>query len=174
MMTPIIKLATLLLLAVLITSSFADKQFITTTCQRTPNFKVCVSAALSNPGGLKASNDKELALVLIDVVQAKATVAYNEITKLLASKPDLKEPLNKCSGDYLFVIHDDHDDAVKAVNDGNPKFGEDAIADAAIMPTNCKDAFKKYKKAFPGELTQPGNDVEETANVARALIRMLE
>ncbi|CAN1344740.1 Cell wall / vacuolar inhibitor of fructosidase 1 [Linum perenne] len=173
-MTPTIKLATLLLLAVLITPSFADKQFITTTCQRTPNFKVCVSAALSNPGGLKASNDKELALVLIDVVQAKATVAYNEITKLLASKPDLKEPLTECAKHYNFAIHDDHDDAVKAIIDGNPKFGEDSIADAALKPQNCVDAFTQYKKAFPGELTQPGKDVEDTANVARALIRMLE
>ncbi|CAN1344708.1 hypothetical protein LINPERPRIM_LOCUS40149 [Linum perenne] len=56
---------------------------------------------------------------------------------------------------------------------GDPKFGEDAMADSALTPESCKDTFEQYKKAFPAELTQPGDDVQEIANVARALIRML-
>ncbi|CAN1813639.1 Cell wall / vacuolar inhibitor of fructosidase 1 [Linum perenne] len=177
MPTPTTKLATLtfafLLLAVLITSSAADKQFITDTCKKTPNFKVCVSAALSNPRGLKAGNVEELALVIIDVVQAKATVAYNQIKKLLATKPDLKKPLSECAQEYHVVIHEDHDEAVEAVTKGDPKFGEDAMADSALTPDSCKDTFEQYKKAFLAKLTQPSNVVQETANVARALIRML-
>ncbi|CAN1190390.1 Cell wall / vacuolar inhibitor of fructosidase 1 [Linum perenne] len=177
MTTPTPKLATItsafLLLAVLITSSAADKQFITDTCKQTPNFKVCVSAALSNPRGLKAGNVQELALVLIDVVQGKATVAYNQIKKLLATKPDLKKPLSECAQEYHVVIHEDHDEAVEAMTKGDPKFGEDAMADSALTPESCKDTFEQYKKAFPAELTQPGDDVQEIANVARALIRML-
>ncbi|CAN1339771.1 Cell wall / vacuolar inhibitor of fructosidase 1 [Linum perenne] len=177
MTTPTKQLATLafaFLVVVLITPSVADKDFITNICKQTPNFKVCVSVALSNPRGLKADNVKELALVLVDIVQAKSTVVYNEIKNFLASKPDLKKPLLKCAYYYHVVIHELHDEAVEAVSKGDPKFGEEAMASSARVLGLCEDNFKQYKKEFPQVLNQPGYVAQEIADVTRALIKMLE
>ncbi|CAN0860672.1 Cell wall / vacuolar inhibitor of fructosidase 1 [Linum grandiflorum] len=150
----------------------ADKDFIVGTCKNTPFFKVCVSALLADPRGLKANDVTSLALVLIDSVQAKGLVIYNEIKKLQATNPELKKLLKQCADDYDVVVHEDHDEAVEAVSDGDPKFGEDAISNVQGHSETCEDSLKNYSKKSP--LIQLNSAVYEIAGVTRAVIRMLE
>ncbi|CAN0863238.1 Cell wall / vacuolar inhibitor of fructosidase 1 [Linum grandiflorum] len=99
-------------------------------------------------------------------------VVYKMVKKLLATKPELKKPLKECEQDYDYLVHDAHDEAVEAVSEGAPKFGEDAMSGSQTVPQSCEYWFKEYGKKSP--LTRVNSAVYEIASVARAVIRLLE
>ncbi|KAG6667948.1 hypothetical protein CIPAW_01G135800 [Carya illinoinensis] len=94
-----------------------DVRLIEQTCKQTPLYDVCVSILKSDSRSSKA-DVTGLALIMVDVLKAKATGTTNYIKTLL--RGNLK-------GDK-----------------GDPKFAEQAANDAGIEARSCESSFSGH------------------------------
>ncbi|CAN1195120.1 Cell wall / vacuolar inhibitor of fructosidase 1 [Linum perenne] len=150
-------------------SSGEASDLIRQTCKKTPDYMLCVISLITDLRGRKAEDVRTLALVMINVVNGKATAASNEIKRLLIkSEPELKEPLMNCEEAYRVIIEDDVSVAIEAVNLLDPKFGEEAMNDAADESDACERGFDGGKRS---PLYGVNKSVRNVADVASAIIR---
>lgn len=147
--------------------SKADKTLIETTCKATPSYNLCMSTLLSNPKS-SSGDISDLGLIMVGATKAKATRAMQHIKAIYRSRPELKRALNECAKMYMAVVRADVPSAVQALDGGQPKFAEDGMADAAVEAQSCERSFGQKSP-----LTDFNKDIENVANVARAIIRML-
>ncbi|XP_076899379.1 cell wall / vacuolar inhibitor of fructosidase 1-like [Bidens hawaiensis] len=168
------KLHLLTFLSILLLQSpliaLGDKRLIETTCKATPSYNLCMSTLLTNP---KSSNGdiSDLGLIMVGATKAKATRAIQQIKSIYKSHPELRRSLNECTRRYMAVVQADVPSAVQALDGGQPKFAEDGMADTAVEAQACERSFSDRGQKSP--LTQMNKDIENVANVARAIIRML-
>ena len=71
----------------------------------------------------------------------------------------------------MAVVKADVPSAIQALDGGQPKFAEDGMADTVVEAEACERSFSGRGQKSP--LTQMNKDIENVANVARAIIRML-
>nr|KAJ0197672.1 hypothetical protein LSAT_V11C700365600 [Lactuca sativa] len=146
---------TILFLAILFQETLflamGDRQFIENICKGTPSYNLCLSILLANPKSQDA-NLTGLALIVVDAVKNEGT-------------------LMQCGDVYNTIMNVNVPLTINALNLGNPKFGEDGMADTTIESQTCERSFKEHGQTSP--LTNMNKDMEDVANVARATIRML-
>ncbi|KAL2325322.1 hypothetical protein Fmac_024380 [Flemingia macrophylla] len=140
--------------------------FIKQTCQKTPNPNLCIQLIEANPRGHTA-DVLGLALILVDVIKARANEVSNIINKLIKEGGN-KEALSSCANKYKAILVADVSQATQALQFGNPKFGEDATSDSAVEVTSCEEGFGEKSP-----LTLENNSMRDVANVTRAIIRLL-
>ncbi|XP_052620057.1 cell wall / vacuolar inhibitor of fructosidase 1 [Lactuca sativa] len=151
-------------------SAMADRQFIENTCKSTPSYNLCLSILLANPKSQNADLTG-LALFVVDAVKNKGVKTLQQIDSLKKSMPELTPTLMQCGDVYKIVVGVDVPLTINALNLGNPKFGEDGMADTTIESQACERSFQEHGQTSP--LTNMNKDMEDVANVARAIIRML-
>ncbi|CAH1429095.1 unnamed protein product [Lactuca virosa] len=165
---------TILFLAILFQETLflamGDRQFIENTCKSTPSYNLCLSILLANPKSQNA-NLTGLALIVVDAVKNEGVKTLQQIDALKKSLPELTAALTQCGDVYNTIMHVDVPLTINALNLGNPKFGEDGMADTIIESQTCERSFKEHGQTSP--LTNMNKDMEDVANVARAIIRIL-
>jgi len=142
-----------------------DLKLIEETCKRTPNPNLCLQLLKADPRAPSA-DIAGLALILVDVIKAKATEAEKTIKQLLKQGGN-KKALSECADDYDGILKLDVPTATRAVR-GNPKFAENAVSDCAVEADSCENGFHGKSP-----LTHVNNGMHDVANVARAIIRNL-
>ncbi|KAI3735163.1 hypothetical protein L6452_14652 [Arctium lappa] len=138
--------------------------------QVTPSYDLCLKTVLADPKS-KDADLTGLALIVVDAVKVKGINTINYIKGLENSRPDLKTVLDYCADVYNTSVTVDVPLAVTALSEGNPKFGEDGIVDVTVESQACESTFGQYGQRSP--MTSVNQDMEDLANVARAMIRML-
>ncbi|KAL7594298.1 hypothetical protein Lser_V15G27499 [Lactuca serriola] len=151
----------------------ADRKLIESTCKATPSYNLCLTTLLSNPKS-SSGDVSDLGLIMVGATRVKATQAIQHIKSLYGSHPELRRSLSECAQMYIAVVKADVPSAIQALDGGQPKFAEDGMADTAVEAQACERSFSgggAHKS--PVTLTEMNKGVENTANVARAIIRML-
>ncbi|RZB42188.1 Cell wall / vacuolar inhibitor of fructosidase 1 [Glycine soja] len=115
-----------------------DLKLIEETCKRTPNPNLCLQLLKADPRAPSA-DIAGLALILVDVIKAKATEAEKTIKQLLKQGGN-KKALSECADDYDGILKLDVPTATRAVR-GNPKFAENAVSDCAVEADSCENGF---------------------------------
>ena len=142
-----------------------DLKLIEETCKRTPKPNLCLQLLKGDPRAPSA-DIAGLALILVDVIQAKANEAEKTIKQLLKQGGN-KKALSECAVDYKGILILDIPQATRAVR-GDPKFADDAVSDCAVEADICENRFNGKSP-----LTHVNNGMRDVANVARAIIRIL-
>ncbi|XP_071708507.1 cell wall / vacuolar inhibitor of fructosidase 1-like [Rutidosis leptorrhynchoides] len=147
-----------------------DRKLIESTCKSTPSYNLCMSTLLSNP---KSTNGdiSDLGLIMVGTTNNKVNKAIQHIKFLYTAHPELRHSLNECAQIYVAVVKGVVPSAVQALDGGQPKFAEDGMADTAVETQACERCFSG--RGLKSPLTQMNKDIENVANVARAIIRML-
>ena len=142
-----------------------DLKLIEETCKRTPKPNLCLQLLKGDPRAPSA-DIAGLALILVDVIKAKANEAEKTIKQLLKQGGN-KKALSECADDYKGILKLDIPQATRAVR-GDPKFADDAVSDCAVEADICENRFNGKSP-----LTHVNNGMRDVANVARAIIRIL-
>lgn len=142
-----------------------DLKLIEETCKRTPKPNLCLQLLKGDPRAPSA-DIAGLALILVDVIKAKANEAEKTIKQLLKQGGN-KKALSECAVDYKGILILDIPQATRAVR-GDPKFADDAVSDCAVEADICENRFNGKSP-----LTHVNNGMRDVANVARAIIRTL-
>ncbi|MFS8004133.1 putative pectinesterase inhibitor domain, Cell wall/vacuolar inhibitor of fructosidase [Helianthus anomalus] len=150
--------------------AMGDRRLIETTCKATPSYNLCMSTLLTNPKS-SSGDISDLGLIMVGATKAKATRAIQQIKSIYKSRPELRHALNECAKMYVAVVRADVPSAIQALDGGQPKFAEDGMADTAVEAQACERSFSDRGQKSP--LTKMNKDIENVANVARAIIRML-
>ncbi|KAF5464791.1 hypothetical protein F2P56_014843 [Juglans regia] len=146
-----------------------DARLIEQTCKQTPLYNLCVSILKSDSRSSKA-DVTGLALIMVDVLKAKATGTRNYIKRLLRGnlKRDVRHGLSSCAEVYNSVLEADVPVAIEALQKGNPKFAEQAANDAAIEASSCERSFSGHSP-----LTKSNKSMQDVSSVAAAIVRLL-
>ncbi|KAK7247097.1 hypothetical protein RIF29_41974 [Crotalaria pallida] len=140
-----------------------DEKLIENTCKKTPNYNVCIQSLKSNPRSFGADVGG-LALIMVDVMKAKANEAVSKIRQLQRSGS--KPGLTSCVESYDAILDDDIPEAIFGIQAGMPKFAEQAANDAVIEANSCQDDF-------PGPLTIQNKAMSDVASVTSAIVKLL-
>ncbi|KAI3792257.1 hypothetical protein L2E82_06132 [Cichorium intybus] len=151
-------------------TAMGDRKLIESTCKATPSYNLCLSTLLSNPKS-SSGDVSDLGLIMVGATRVKATQAIQHIKSLYRSHPELRRSLNQCAQMYMAVVKADVPSAIQALDGGQPKFAEDGMADTAVEAQACERSFSDGGHKSPVTVMNKG--VENIANVARAIIRML-
>ncbi|KAK7400867.1 hypothetical protein VNO78_12175 [Psophocarpus tetragonolobus] len=137
------------------------------TCKNTPIPDLCLQLLKADPRSPSA-DITGLALIIVDVIKARANDALVKINQLLKGGGD-KKALDNCAANYkIGILEADIPMAVKALTLGDPKFAENAASDSAVEAIDCEKGFNGKSP-----LTRVNNGIRDVANVARAIIRNL-
>lgn len=147
-----------------------DEKLIESTCKRTPNFYLCVSYLKSDPKSSTA-DVPGLALILVNIMKAKATQTLNRIGRLLKGGPRAgeKQALVSCSSKYDAILKGDIPEAIEALTKGNYKFAEDGANDAGNEANSCERDFSS--RTSP--LTSMNKGMHDVSAIAAAIVRTL-
>lgn len=146
---------------------------VESTCKQTPNYDLCISSLRSDPKSSTA-DVRGLALIMVNVIKAKATETLNHINDLLKGGPGGgkdKQALSSCADGYSAILKADVPEATQALTLGNVKFAENGVSDAAVEANACERGFSSSGRTSP--LTDVNKNMNEICNVARAIVRML-
>ncbi|KAK7400866.1 hypothetical protein VNO78_12174 [Psophocarpus tetragonolobus] len=143
-----------------------DLKLIEKTCNNTPIPNLCLQILKADPRSASA-DIPHLALIFVDVIKVKANEALIKINKLLKGSGD-KQVLKSCAGAYHAILVGDVPMATQALQLGNPKFAEDAVADSSLEAMDCEEDFKGKSP-----LTKENTYMRDVSDVARAVIRNL-
>ncbi|KAG2726844.1 hypothetical protein I3760_01G131300 [Carya illinoinensis] len=147
-----------------------DVGLIEQTCKHTPLYNLCVSILESDSRSSKA-DVTGLALILVDVLKAKATGTRNHIKTLLRGnlKGDVRRGLSSCADLYDNVLEVLIPEANEALQKGNPKFAEQAANDAGAEAGSCESSFSSGHSP----LTESNKFMQDVSSVAAAIVRLL-
>ncbi|KAM7275026.1 hypothetical protein ACFE04_016892 [Oxalis oulophora] len=133
----------------------ADLNLITSTCQQTPNPKLCVSTYILDPESLKADLSG-LAIIGSKIIDKQAATTRANIVGLLAiaiARDD--KPLAfalRCSRDnYVYITNYFAPQLVKAVTGGLPKFAEDALRSILSATNATPECFRNVSSPIYDE-----------------------
>ena len=159
--------ATLLLISHCIIVQSDANDLIAQTCKNTPYYNLCVTSLTSVPRSSTA-DVQGLALVMVDIVRAKASTTLKFINQELKRSPELRRPLRFCASSYDAILTADIPEAIEALQKGDPKFAENGTNDAAVEASSCEDSFQGKSP-----LTKLNKAVHDTSVVASAITRLL-
>ncbi|KAK7291722.1 hypothetical protein RIF29_07095 [Crotalaria pallida] len=147
-----------------------NENLIESTCKKTPNYNVCIQSLKSNPGSSSA-DVRGLALIMVNVMKAKANDALNKTHELqrVATGHKQKEALSSCASKYNAILVADIPSATEALLKGDPKFAEDGANDAANEATYCENDCRGINLS----LTKWNNAMHDVAAVTAAIVRNL-
>ncbi|KAL6182343.1 hypothetical protein ACLB2K_043766 [Fragaria x ananassa] len=147
--------------------SHGDADLIKQTCRHTPDQHLCVSSLIADPRSASA-DVTGLALIMVDVVKAKAIECANRIDHLLKHRPG-DQALSNCKRIYSVVLTADVTVAVEALTKGNLQFAEQSMDDIAMFEAVlCEDGF-----IGPSPMTDLNNASQKLGAVAAAIVRLL-
>ncbi|GAB2269214.1 hypothetical protein Dimus_004183 [Dionaea muscipula] len=160
------------------TKIHARDDLIRESCQRTPDPQTCESCLRSDPR-CSTADSGGLALIMVDVVKSKFTDSLGYVNQLVKQQqtgsqqqPALLEALRQCASHYKVVLDDNVPVAHNAVDEGDPKFGEQAMTDSGIEVDACESGFSDKKLASP--LTEKNKYLQGISSVAAVLFHLLE
>lgn len=145
----------------------SDANLIVQTCKQTPNFNLCINSLKSDPKSSKADVEG-LALMMVNILKAKATTTLKLIKQQLGRNPELKKALSSCADNYDAILSADIPVSLEAIQKGDPKFAQTSANDAANEASFCETQFNGKSP-----LTKFNRLVHDTSAVAAAIIRLL-
>lgn len=174
---PYFLLLTSLALSTTFTVASYDKStndLVTTTCKQTPDPLLCEAELRTDPRSSKATDTTSLILIMIDIVKTRfsGSLRYVEDLSRKTHDPDIIRGLQECTRVFRVVLDVSIDLANRAVKQGNPKFGEQAMVDAGTEAEACRMAFPEPK--VPGPITGQTRILHGVSNVAASMIKILE
>ncbi|XP_074288681.1 cell wall / vacuolar inhibitor of fructosidase 1-like [Silene latifolia] len=168
----------LITLTLSITPTYADPKpttndLVRTTCKQTADPTICETALRADPRSSKADT-QGLILIMIDTVKTRFTdsLRYVEGMAQRTHDPAMTKALKECIHLYQLVLNTNVALAVTAVNEGDPKFGEQAMTDSGNEAEACRSAFPEGK--VPGPMTGRTSELHGVSNVAASMIKILE
>ena len=146
-----------------------DENLIQQTCNQTPIYDLCISYIKADPRSTNA-DVAGLGLIMVDVLNDKATQTLNRVKGLLQGSPNpqVKQALSTCAGNYNAIIEGDVPQAIEALTKGDPKFAEQGANDAAIEANSCEEGFSGNSP-----LTVENKLVHDVSTVAAAIAKIL-
>ncbi|KAH8495521.1 hypothetical protein Peur_055764 [Populus x canadensis] len=166
-LSPSLFTATLLLTSQCTIVQSAANDLIAQTCKHTPYYSLCVTS-LKSVTKSSGADVQGLALIMVDIVRAKASTALRFVNQELKRSPGLRRPLRFCASCYDAILTADIPEAIEALQKGDPKFAENGTNDAAVEATSCEDGFRGKSP-----LTNLNRAVHDTSVVASAITRLL-
>ncbi|CAK7327349.1 unnamed protein product [Dovyalis caffra] len=160
-------IATLLLLSHCTIAQSDANNLIAQTCKQTPYSNLCVTSLKSVPKSSTA-DVQGLALIMVDIVRAKASATLKLINQELKRSPELRRALRSCAGNYDAILTADIPEAIEALQKGDPKFAESGTNDAAVEASSCEANFRGKSP-----LTNLNKLVHDTSVVTSAIVRLL-
>ncbi|KNA18310.1 hypothetical protein SOVF_072060 [Spinacia oleracea] len=147
---------------------------VTITCKQTPDPTLCEAELRADPRSSKAADTESLILIMIDDVKTRFmdSLQYVQYLNRKTHDPDTIRALHECIWVYGVVLDTSIDLAVRAVKQGNPKFGEQAMVDAGNEAEACRRGFPEDK--VPARITVQTPKLHGVSNVAASLIRTME
>ncbi|CAO2840210.1 unnamed protein product [Amaranthus hypochondriacus] len=147
---------------------------VTITCKQTPDPALCRSALGSDPRSSKATDTQSLILIMVDVVKTRFSDSLRYVEDLTRKTHDRVtiKGLQQCIQLYRVVLDTSIDLANRAVQQGDPKFGEEAMVDAGNEAEACRIGFPEGK--VPGQITGRTQMLHGVSNVAASMIKTLE
>ncbi|KAM7274699.1 hypothetical protein ACFE04_016565 [Oxalis oulophora] len=151
----------------------ADMNLITSTCQHTPNPKLCVSTYILDPESLKADLSG-LAIIGSKIISKQASTTRAKIVGLLTiaiAKGD--KPLAsalRCSQEhYVYITNYFAPQLMRAITGGIPKFAEDALRSILRETNVTPECFRNVSSPIYDE----NNFMYDFSLVLKAIVRML-
>ncbi|KAL4380913.1 cell wall / vacuolar inhibitor of fructosidase 1 [Arachis duranensis] len=146
-----------------------DETLIQSTCNQTIYPNLCVQILNSYPSSRNADL-RGLALNMVDFMKSRSIVAVNKIHRLQQGATGrFKGALDSCIGHYNDgILKGDVPEAISGIQFNNPKFAENAVADAANEAYLCEQEFNGNSP-----LNNENKAVRDGANMARVIVRML-
>lgn len=145
-----------------------DEKLIEDVCKQTPNFDLCVSSLHSDPKSSSA-DVPELALIMANIINVKATSTLNHIKDLLKEGSGDRDALVSCGQNYIAILEIDLPQAIKALINGAYDIAEDGFADAVLEANFCEEGFSSGSSP----LTDTNKYICDASGVARAIARLL-
>ncbi|XP_010685378.2 cell wall / vacuolar inhibitor of fructosidase 1 [Beta vulgaris subsp. vulgaris] len=178
-LTPHLHLLFITLLTLSTTSTLAysrktTNDLVTTTCKQTPDPILCEASLRSDSRSSKAADSEGLILIMIDVVKTRFSDSFRYVEDLTRKThdPAVIRALQECKQLYRVVLDVSVGLAVRAVKQGDPKFGEQAMVDAGNEAEGCRMAFPEGK--VPGRIVGRTRMLHGVSNVAASMIKSLE
>ncbi|KAB1225605.1 Cell wall / vacuolar inhibitor of fructosidase 1 [Morella rubra] len=140
-------------------------------CKQTPLYDLCLSSLQSNPQSSK-TDVKGLARIMADTLLANAADALNYIEGLIkqSPEPEVERSLAYCAELYIPVVKYTLPQAIDALTNGQYKFANFGISDAAKEADACE---KKLSGSTKSPLSDWNNLVENLSDVAVAIVNIL-
>ncbi|KAL8139800.1 hypothetical protein V2J09_005821 [Rumex salicifolius] len=173
-----LKLVFLLSLALLATSGvYADADLIIKVCRETSNSRLCLSTLRSDHRSSSADTTG-LVLIMIDAVESKFTGSLAIVNQMMKKShpPAMRKALKSCATLFRFVLSNDISEA-KSAAPSNPKFGEDAMNNAAVSGNECVRAVSDAgwgASRYISALVDRSKLLYEISHVTATMIRSLE
>ena len=158
-------------------SQTTTNNLVTATCKQTPDPVLCQAALGSDPRISKANDAEALTLIMLDVAKNRFLKSLRYVEDDLTRNRKTHDPaetraLQECIRVYRVVVDTLIDVAERAIKEGDPKFGEEAMVDAGNEAQACKMAFPKRKVLR--WITGRTWILHQLSNVTASLIKTLE
>ncbi|GMI93718.1 cell wall / vacuolar inhibitor of fructosidase 1, CELL WALL / VACUOLAR INHIBITOR OF FRUCTOSIDASE 1 [Hibiscus trionum] len=125
-----------------------DTSLIETTCKATPFYNLCVLALESDPHS-SSTNVPGLAITGANILKVNSNATLTQITSLLKEAEDrsVKKALLECVEYYNAIIEHDVRVVINTARTNVPRYGRDAMNDAANEALACERSFKNQPHA---------------------------
>ncbi|RYQ79331.1 hypothetical protein HN51_004244 [Arachis hypogaea] len=146
-----------------------NETLIHSTCNETLFPNLCVQILNSYPSSRNA-NRRELELNMIDFIKLRSIVVLNKIHQLQqGATSKFKDALDSCIGHYNDrILKVGLPQAISGIEANNPKFAENAVANAVIESYICEKGFNGNSP-----LSNENKVVRDGANIARDIVILL-
>jgi pectinesterase inhibitor-like protein len=145
-----------------------DVNLIQQTCKKTPNYALCMQYLNSDPKAPSA-DVTGLALIMANVMESKAKIAFNKLYQLIAkSPPDQKAELKLCEFNYGAIEVASIPQVIDNLQKRIPQYAE-LGADATV--NNAKGCENGFKGKSP--LTAENNAIIDASVITAAIVRLL-
>lgn len=152
------------------TSVSAD--LIEDTCNKTSNFKFCVSFLRSKPGSATA-DVQGLAQIVADQIQINLQDTFSKASKLYkeATERVIKECFQICSEEYGVAIQ--YMNGVLAnLKSKSYRNAREGLSGVYVDADTCEESFHE-EPVRPSPLTKNNNDVKDLAVIGSQIIHIL-
>ncbi|XP_061350343.1 cell wall / vacuolar inhibitor of fructosidase 1-like [Gastrolobium bilobum] len=140
-----------------------DVKLIEQTCKQTVDPNLCIKLLEADPHSSSA-DVRGLALILLNVVKAKANDTMNKINELLKGGGD-KKALSSCADNYKAILEHDIPQAIEALQSGKPEVAEIGASHSVVEAMSCEYGFIAISPLF-----KENYDVSDAAEVAWEII----
>ncbi|XP_061344017.1 cell wall / vacuolar inhibitor of fructosidase 1-like [Gastrolobium bilobum] len=144
-----------------------DVKLIEETCKNTSHPDLCIKLLEADPHSSSADVN-DLALILVNVIKAKANDTMNKINELLKGGADEKGLLSSCANKYKAILEGDVPLATQALQSGKPEVAAFEVSHSVVEALSCEDDFTEKSPLF-----DENNVMIHAAEVTRDIIIQL-
>lgn len=147
---------------------------ISTTCDQTPNYNLCITTLKKDPRSRKA-DVAGLGMIMIEAAEEKANATVELINKVGSeSSSVVKNALMECRENYKVLLKSNIPKAIQFLKRNEKFAAESAMAASAIEADGCEKSLKSSKSTTSQLIIIEMNEaVYDLSNIARSIIKAI-